>query len=448
MQVPFLFIFILKKRGFMKTLFITIVIILLLPLRATGNSDDSEKNHMEILPHQKFINDLEYLNRKYKGQTRNDEYKSRLVSLFHAEGSRLYSMGKVDKAQIMYSKALELNKKNISLKENVTALKEITEFMKEHQQGSEDSAVIFIAIIGFSLLLSGFLLWFLANYFNLQLLSGVNGVLKKVPPKSRNNPGMDIIIESCICMDDAEDIEVDSSDIDGLLISEKFLEDAKSNSQSLFSIEAALDLAWEADIMNNRAGHSERIALHAKECAKAAGDSHLSPEDAFLAGLLHDYSLRDYPWDVVMEEKEAFDHIHDSYQFTFIQERYDIVKSHPQRTVELLKPYSLSPVILQGILYHHERIDGSGYPFGISGNKIPLLSQILSICEYYDYLLLQISGYNVKTIACEILFRHGQYQFDKELIRIMISVIESIENKKRKQPSSLDSYGGFVTYHV
>lgn len=68
-----------------------------------------------------------------------------------------------------------------------------------------------------------------------------------------------------------------------------------------------------------------------------------------------------------------------------------IVRSHPQKGVEILKPlqkiFAQLENILPAILHHHENFDGSGYPAGLSGGKIPLLARIIAVADTYDAIL-------------------------------------------------------------
>ncbi|QSX05130.1 HD-GYP domain-containing protein [Sedimentibacter sp. zth1] len=68
-------------------------------------------------------------------------------------------------------------------------------------------------------------------------------------------------------------------------------------------------------------------------------------------------------------------------------QEYDTVKQHPIIAVEKLKKLSfVSQAVLDGILTHHEKFDGTGYPYGLKGDEIPLYGKILAIADVYDAL--------------------------------------------------------------
>ena len=82
--------------------------------------------------------------------------------------------------------------------------------------------------------------------------------------------------------------------------------------------------------------------------------------------------------------------------------------------------------IVPGVLYHHERIDGTGYPFGLSGDEIPLFAKIVSICDAYDVM---ISGRKYSKAlsqkeALEEISRCSGTQFDSKIAKLFIEMIK------------------------
>jgi HD-GYP domain-containing protein (c-di-GMP phosphodiesterase class II) len=65
----------------------------------------------------------------------------------------------------------------------------------------------------------------------------------------------------------------------------------------------------------------------------------------------------------------------------------NIVRDHPSKGVEILKPIKQFESILPAILHHHENYDGSGYPHGLAGENIPLLARIIAVADSYDAIL-------------------------------------------------------------
>ena len=66
------------------------------------------------------------------------------------------------------------------------------------------------------------------------------------------------------------------------------------------------------------------------------------------------------------------------------EEEYAEIKKHPQIGYEILKSISIMPNLKNGVHWHHERIDGKGYPDGIKGDSIPEYAKIISVADAYD----------------------------------------------------------------
>jgi response regulator RpfG family c-di-GMP phosphodiesterase len=91
----------------------------------------------------------------------------------------------------------------------------------------------------------------------------------------------------------------------------------------------------------------------------------------------------------------------------------------------LLEPFSFLGEATTLIAHHHERWDGSGYPYGIRGEFIPLGARILAIADAFDAMQIPgISDYAVRnTIALRILHVASGTQFDPNLVRIFIKAM-------------------------
>ena len=78
------------------------------------------------------------------------------------------------------------------------------------------------------------------------------------------------------------------------------------------------------------------------------------------------------------------------------------------------------------ILYHHEAWDGSGYPFGRSGNSIPLLARIINLAESFTVMRSPNSYKRQMTLKETILeiMRSAGKQFDPDIVKVLVKVIE------------------------
>ncbi len=64
-------------------------------------------------------------------------------------------------------------------------------------------------------------------------------------------------------------------------------------------------------------------------------------------------------------------------------EEYEKVKKHVEESLKILEPYELDSEIIDAVRYHHERCDGSGYPYALSGEQIPLMAKILAVSDVF-----------------------------------------------------------------
>lgn len=98
-------------------------------------------------------------------------------------------------------------------------------------------------------------------------------------------------------------------------------------------------------------------------------------KDAGMAGLLHDVGKALIPADVLNKPGKLTD------------EEFAIIKHHPRKGWEVLNVANgANPVALDVCLHHHERVDGKGYPEGISGEKLTLFARMGAVCDVYDAL--------------------------------------------------------------
>ena len=119
-------------------------------------------------------------------------------------------------------------------------------------------------------------------------------------------------------------------------------------------------------------GHSERVARIALELGQELGLHEDELSDLYLAGLLHDIGkigIRDS----VLTKEGPLTH-----------EEFEHIKQHVTIGYNILS--ELHPIrnLLPGVLWHHERWDGQGYPHGLAGEAIPFLARILAVADSYD----------------------------------------------------------------
>ena len=119
-------------------------------------------------------------------------------------------------------------------------------------------------------------------------------------------------------------------------------------------------------------GHSERVALLSRHLAKEVKLSDHDVERIYMAGLLHDVGKIGVPETVLQKPGKL------------TPEEFDQMKKHPEIGARILSDIKQVKDILPGVLHHHERYDGKGYPAGLAGENIPLMGRILCLADCFD----------------------------------------------------------------
>ena len=155
-----------------------------------------------------------------------------------------------------------------------------------------------------------------------------------------------------------------------------------------------------------QAGHGRRTAAISLLIGQAVGMTTGELHDLKLAAFLHDIGLLKLP-PHLMSPSDCLE-----------PESYVAIQNHPRLGALLLEPFFFLQEATVLIAHHHERWDGSGYPYGIRGRFIPLGSRILSIADAFDAIRIpEVSNPVARnTIALRIIRVAAGTQFDPELV--------------------------------
>jgi HD-GYP domain-containing protein (c-di-GMP phosphodiesterase class II) len=122
--------------------------------------------------------------------------------------------------------------------------------------------------------------------------------------------------------------------------------------------------------------HTRRVAALAVEVGETLGLSGARLRDLAIGGLLHDVGKLSVPNSILQKPGPLDD------------DEFELVKQHPQQGRELLIELGgFDEQVGRLVLDHHERLDGSGYPRGLSGAELDLETRILAVCDVYDALV-------------------------------------------------------------
>ena len=155
--------------------------------------------------------------------------------------------------------------------------------------------------------------------------------------------------------------------------------------------------------------HCINVAAYCFNIGKQIGLANVS----YIAGLLHDVGKAKIPNEILNKPGKLTD------------EEFEIIKNHSLYGFEILKEKNcFSPLILDGVLHHHEKMNGTGYPDCLKEEQISLFAKILSVADIYDALVTKrpykgpISGRQ----ALEMVLALGE-ELDNKVIQ---SFVESV----------------------
>ncbi|MEA2151845.1 MAG: hypothetical protein QOI18_78 [Solirubrobacteraceae bacterium] len=161
------------------------------------------------------------------------------------------------------------------------------------------------------------------------------------------------------------------------------------------------------------ARHAAAVARYARALAKEIDCSEADQDLIHTAGLLHDIGKFALPDRILKAEVLSDDD-------------WAVIRRHPQDGATLVGRLDGYGPVAEAILYHHERVDGGGYPAGLIGNEIPLPSRIVAVCSTYDTLTARETYRAPMTPqdAMTELRRVAGRQLDSELVESFIAMLQ------------------------
>jgi HD-GYP domain-containing protein (c-di-GMP phosphodiesterase class II) len=169
-------------------------------------------------------------------------------------------------------------------------------------------------------------------------------------------------------------------------------------------------------------GHSQRVALLSRHTARAAGLNDEEVEQVYVSALLHDVGKIGVPEAVLQKAGKLTD------------EEFAQMKRHPEIGSRILQDVRQLRHILPGVLHHHERFDGRGYPAGLIGDSIPRMGRIICLSDSFDAMtsdrtyrrgmpvevglaeIKKCSGAHFDPVLAEVFLKTGADEY-RELLR-------------------------------
>lgn len=195
----------------------------------------------------------------------------------------------------------------------------------------------------------------------------------------------------------------------------RLLEDYNENLEiSTLNTMLTLQTALEEKDMYT-AGHTTRVTLHAINIGQAM---HLNQDDMTVlerACKVHDIGKLVVDVNYIRKPGPLSD------------EEWQLMKKHPEVGANIIKPLAFMQQELFPVRHHHERIDGKGYPDGLLGDELSLLTKIITVADSYDAMTskrIYKQNLDFKQAIAE-LHRCTGSQFDPEVVRVFVEVLES-----------------------
>ena len=164
-------------------------------------------------------------------------------------------------------------------------------------------------------------------------------------------------------------------------------------------------------------GHSTSVSRYSEALARAINLPESEVERIKIGAMLHDVGKIGIPESVLKKPGKLTD------------EEWEIMKQHPVIGAEkVLEPNEALRDLIPIVKYHHERLDGKGYPEHLKGNEIPLAARIVSVADAYHALVSDRpyrKGMPIEK-ACAILKEGAGTQWDADLVRQFISIAPSL----------------------
>lgn len=160
-------------------------------------------------------------------------------------------------------------------------------------------------------------------------------------------------------------------------------------------------------------GHSERVGQASAMIARELGMGEERLEVVRIAGILHDVGKLGVPTRLLRKDGPL------------TPEERRIIELHPEYGHEMVRGIGFLGEARAAILHHHERVDGSGYPYGLTGEQIPVLARVVAVADAFDAMTSTRSYSRARPVPVALaeLERCAGAQFDPDMVRALVDAI-------------------------
>ncbi len=175
-------------------------------------------------------------------------------------------------------------------------------------------------------------------------------------------------------------------------------------------------------------GHSDRVSRGSVMIAREIGMRGERVEAIRYAGMLHDVGKLGVPTKVLQKTGKL------------TEEEYAAIQLHPMRGLDIVREIGFLDEALAGIMHHHERIDGRGYPMGLAGDEIPEFARVLAVADAFDSMTSTRSyrGARPAEEAIAELRKWSGTQFDPAFVDAFVAAVKR-EGWRHPEPPLLSA---------
>lgn len=203
---------------------------------------------------------------------------------------------------------------------------------------------------------------------------------------------------------ETEDIRQTMTIADNLMYQDKIKYGKIMRTQTIQMVQKNINLKYE-----HEKERTERVSIYSEAIAKAMNLSEKEIEDSKMAGALHDIGKIMVPPQVLNKTDKLTD------------EELNQIRRHPVIGYQMLKMAEEYAHLSEYVLYHHERWDGTGFPVGLKGEKIPLISRIVAVANAFEMMTANLPYKKAitKEEAIEELVKFSGSKFDPAIIKVI-----------------------------
>ncbi len=175
-------------------------------------------------------------------------------------------------------------------------------------------------------------------------------------------------------------------------------------------------------------GHSDRVSRGSVMIAREIGMRGERVEAIRYAGMLHDVGKLGVPTKVLQKTGKL------------TEEEYAAIQLHPMRGLDIVREIGFLDEALAGIMHHHERIAGRGYPMGLAGDEIPEFARVLAVADAFDSMTSTRSYRGARPVeeAIAELRKWSGTQFDPAFVDAFVAAVKR-EGWRNPEPPVLSA---------